>query len=94
LLNHFLLQCRDHYWRIAVEKHVLDAGREFVKRSFEIEAVRVGAKFEGALEDRRGGARAEAAIEQRAAPIIDDFGGVKSYFEPRPLQAGQRRRAN
>jgi len=50
-------------WRVAVEKHVLDARGEFVEGRFEIEAVRVGAELQRALENRGSGARAEAAIK-------------------------------
>src|SRR6267143_3409006 len=49
-----LLLCRAAAvrWRVAIEKHVLDARREFIEGRFEIEAVRVGAKFERTLENR------------------------------------------
>src|SRR6266481_3394160 len=61
--------------RVAVQKHVLDVCGKFFEGRFEIEAVRVGAQLERALQDRGAGAWAEAAVEKWAAPIIDNPGG-------------------
>ncbi len=53
----------DVWRRIAVQEHVLDARGKFLERRFEIEAVRIGAEFERALQNGGAGTRAEAAIE-------------------------------
>src|SRR5260370_308368 len=49
--------------RIAIQKHVLDMRGKFFKRCFEIEAVRVGAEFEGELENRGAGTGAQSALD-------------------------------
>src|SRR5712692_6321988 len=74
--------------RIAVQEHVLDASGEFLKRRFEIEAVRISAEFERAFENRRAGARAEAAIEEGTGPVIDDPGGIEIVFGAEAVARG------
>src|SRR6266851_1937325 len=73
-------RCAPIRWRVAVQKHVLDARGEFFKRRFEIKAVGVSAEFERALEDRRAGARTKAAVEEWASPVRDDFGWIEIVF--------------
>src|SRR5258708_7140643 len=63
---------------------------KFFKRCFEIEAVRVGAEFEGALENRGPGAWAKAAIEDRARPISNNPGGIEIVFRAEAIAGGAR----
>src|SRR6266446_2292749 len=74
--------------RVAVQKHVLDVCGKFFEGRFEIEAVRVGAQLERALEDRGTGAWAEVAVKKRAAPIIDDPRRIEIVFRAEAVAGG------
>src|SRR5690348_873389 len=67
---------------MAIQKHVLDARRKFLKRRFEIEPVRVRTEFERALEDRGPGPGPKPTVEERPRPVVDNLRRIKIIFRP------------
>src|SRR5882762_128416 len=89
--SRLILSLQRERWTVdSRTKHVLDARGKFFKRSFEIEAVGVGAEFECALENCRARAWAEAAIEERAGPVGDDLGRIEIVFGAEAVARGAR----
>src|SRR5882762_8446100 len=52
--------------------------------------MRVSAEFQSALKNGGAGARTKASIKKRAAPIIDDPGGIEIVFRAQAVAGGAR----
>src|SRR5205823_14815495 len=71
--------------RIPVQQHALNSRRKFLERCIEAEAVRVRAKLQRALQDRRARPWSQPAIEKRTCPIIDNLRRIEIVFRTEPI---------